>query len=280
MGAMPGDQEPLEVVRAPTCPADLTDADVRQCAEAAPTEWFRRAPGRATGLFRLASGRAVVVKRTTAPPRRDGWREVLTGARPRCPAQREFDHLTAWTALGLPVPAPYLWAETRVAKRRVALVVLELVPHHETLRQRLARAPDDAPRFLPPLAALVSRLHRAGWVHRDLYLEHVVLRADCAGAARVEGGPEAMALLDLGRARPVTSRARRWFVKDLAALWHSAPGGAAQAATLLALYLEASGTPPKERAAFARDVTARARRMARHAPRHVDPHSREGRVGV
>jgi tRNA A-37 threonylcarbamoyl transferase component Bud32 len=143
---------------------------------------------------------------------------------------------------------------------------MALVPHAESLRQRLARAPGDAARFADELAELVARLHGAGWYHRDLYLEHVV----------IEAPTERLVLLDLARARSERAPRRRWFVKDLGAL-ASTPGlDEAARCRFFDAYCELRGIPPRARAAWVRSTLARARRIARHAPRHVDPATREG----
>ena len=66
------------------------------------------------------------------------------------------------------------------------------------------------------LAGLVGRLHRAGWVHRDLYASHVFLH-------ETEGRLD-LYLIDLARAfQPNRWRRRRWIVKDLGQLKFSMP---------------------------------------------------------
>jgi tRNA A-37 threonylcarbamoyl transferase component Bud32 len=61
------------------------------------------------------------------------------------------------------------------------------------------------------LLELVTRLHSNGFHHRDLYLQHVIVRSD----------DQALVLIDVGRVR--RGRRMRWLVKDLAALLHSTP---------------------------------------------------------
>jgi len=234
-------------------------------------EVLRRMPGRVTVRLTAPGGRDVVVKRTEGPARSRGpmlWLRSVVGpvVGPGCPAQREFEALTALQGLGLPVPEPLAWAQTGNLERPVGIVVMALVPHAESLRQRLARAPADAARFAPELATLVARLHAAGWYHRDLYLEHVV----------VEASTQRLVLLDLARARGERSPRRRWFVKDLGAL-ASTPGlDEAARCSFLEGYCDLRGIAPRARAGWARAVLARARRIARHVPRHADPATREG----
>jgi tRNA A-37 threonylcarbamoyl transferase component Bud32 len=141
-------------------------------------------------------------------------------------------------------------------------VWMERVDHDHTLRQLAERDPRGAVEaWLRPLAELAARLHECGWYHRDLYLEHWI----AAG--------ERLMLLDVGRARRDAYPRRRWFVKDIAALLHSCPSGvgARDRLRFLALYLDARRVQGRsQRRAFARDVLAKSRRIAAHAPRFVD----------
>ncbi len=69
--------------------------------------------------------------------------------------------------------------------------------------------------FVGELAGLVSRLHGAGYVHRDLYTSHVFVDA--------RGGRLSLGLIDLARAFRPRWRRFRWRVKDLAQLRYSLP---------------------------------------------------------
>lgn len=241
---------------------------------------LRRLPGRETFLVDLADPTApvalavdgdavgvaltaqlpVVVKRFHARDAREARYELLHGRLPRSPAQREAENLSGLLSAGLPVPTPLFWCESGAA----SLVLLEYLPHSVTLRRPVeARAPEAVP-FGRELAELVAGMHAAGWYHRDLYLEHVVLVDGRDGSY--------LALLDAGRARFARRPRLRWFVKDLAALAHSAPEGAPRlrfAAWYFAA-LAAAGVPLGRRARrrFLARVERRARRMAAHVPRH------------
>ena len=123
--------------------------------------------------------------------------------------------------------------------------------------------PDAAQRMLArDLGALVRRMHRLGYWHRDLYLCHVF--------AEETGDGFALSLIDLGRLGHRARPRKRWFVKDLAALWHSTPEGVPPRLALrfLARWLDAHGVRGRsERRRWLRAVRRRARRMAAHAPR-------------
>jgi tRNA A-37 threonylcarbamoyl transferase component Bud32 len=243
-----------------------SEVQLRGLLRCEPASTLRRGPGRVAFLAPAPGGGEVVVKRARGRPGWDGWRELLTGAPARSQGQREWSNLHALAASGVPVPRALAWAR----EGETSLVVLELVRHRESLRQRLTRDPGSAARFGPELAAVVARLHDAGWCHRDLYLEHVV----------VAEPTERLVLLDLGRARHRTRLGRRWVVKDLAALAHSSRNLPEEArCAFLTDYLAARGLTadvPGARAPLARAVLARAERMARHTPRHIDLQSQEG----
>jgi tRNA A-37 threonylcarbamoyl transferase component Bud32 len=243
-----------------------------------PEQWLRRLPARATFPWRPAgSDRPLVVKRFTGDAARERWYERLRSlaSAPRGPARREAESLRELAAAGFPVPRPLAWFEGPPGSGASALV-MEHLEHRETLRELFARTPPLAARpRLVELARLVARLHAAGFYHRDLYLEHVVVTGPRPGE---------LALLDAGRARRERAPRERWFVKDLAALLHSAPAAQGDRARLrfLAHYLDAredargldarrldANAVQRPRRAFARAVVRKAARLAAHAPRHV-----------
>jgi tRNA A-37 threonylcarbamoyl transferase component Bud32 len=222
---------------------------------------LRQAPGRETRLC-VQGAERWIEKRYTGGSTREAWRERLRGVTPRSPARREYDALVELERLGIPVPRALAFADDR----RSSSVRMEYVPHVETLKDRMTSAP-RAERFElgRRLLDLVLRLHGTGWYHRDLYLEHFLLRSE-------DGG---LCLIDLGRARRDDETRERWFEKDLAALQHSAPDAVSPRDRLrfLSAYLSARGildraTRRRRAAAIAR----RAARMARHAPRHGVSH--------
>jgi hypothetical protein len=84
---------------------------------------------------------------------------------------------------------------------------------------------------LDDLARFVAAFHRAGFVHRDLYLSHVFIsEAEPDSFSQGAGLPACSAqtgtrfrLIDLQRVFRPRWRHRRWVVKDLAALHDSTP---------------------------------------------------------
>lgn len=223
-----------------------------------PAEYLRAVPGRETFSWPAGAAPTLVVKRHRGDLARDRWYDRLRGRAGRSPGRREYENLVGLAADGLPVPRALGWAEGADGS---SLVVMARVPHRENLRERLLAGEDVGP-WLERLVPLVVRLHERGWYHRDLYLQHWI------------EGPDGPVLLDVGRARQEERPRRRWFLKDLAALLHSAPDRVGPRARLrfLAAYLDQRGvTDRATRRRWARDVLSRAARMAAHRPRHDPP---------
>jgi len=227
-------------------------------------EWLRRSGGRETfSTGPLPSAPAgYVVKRSVGSVAKDDWHERLRGRRARSPGQREFDALVRLAEDGLPVPRAITFCEERVfGGVRRSLVVMERVVHADTVRDRLAVLEARERRALcERVLEIVVRLHARGWYHRDLYLQHFVICAD--------GG--ALVLLDVGRARRERRPRSRWFVKDLAALAHSAPARvtAREKLRFAAAWLDAHGVRDREeRRRWLRAIVAKRARMAARVPR-------------
>ncbi len=79
----------------------------------------------------------------------------------------------------------------------------------------------DLHRLIREVAAVVRRLHRAGYNHRDLYCCHLFVREPDRGRFELK-------LIDLQRVERRRCFRRRWLVKDLAQLAYSAPRGSIQ----------------------------------------------------
>ena len=228
--------------------------------DAEPAALLRRARGRETFVHVSTPGaRPWIVKRA-----RESDLGKFVGLVRRSLGEREHANLTGLAADGLPVPRALGWTARRTGAAVCSLVVMELVEHAETLRERLARADArERARWSERLGALVTALHARGWYHRDLYLQHFVV---CTGAERTGE----LALLDVARAEQELAPRERWFVKDLAALLHSTPRvvGVRERLRFVARYLDARGIVERDaRRAFIARVVAKERRMAAHVPR-------------
>ena len=112
-----------------------------------------------------------------------------------------------------------LGEELRGRRERRSVLVSEAAPG-QSLERWMARwhefRPSTAREVSLGVARLVSKLHRKGYVHRDLYLSHIFYDSTC-------GGDEALRLIDLQRVIRPRWRQARWIVKDLASLNFSAP---------------------------------------------------------
>ena len=165
-------------------------------------EWLRRRDQRRRlARIPLANGGACFAKHYLAGgrhPWRDAWKRWLRlGA-----AQREWRMLVRLRAARVPVPAPL--AHMRLGSGEHVLVTEWIAG--TPLADALA---DGAQRrsVLAALGALVRTLHGAGFVHRDLHRENILI---------ANGAP---VLIDLQAARRTRSVAAR--LRDLGRLDHS-----------------------------------------------------------
>ena len=172
------------------------------------------------------------------------------------PADGEAQRLAWLREAG--VEAPRALAVGRAGSRTV--LAMEGIEGARTLPEALCSAPaSERARLARALGALVARLHGARLFHRDLYIEHVLVRED--------GG---LVLLDAGRVLRRPLRPTRWAAKDLAAVLHSLPRALGSSVGQLAwgAYCRELPLTPERRPAVLRSVRQRRVRMERHWPRH------------
>jgi len=181
--------------------AELEDA-IARLERGEGVEWVRqRDRRRRLARIPLAGGRACFAKHYLAGDRhswRDAWKERLG----LVAAQREWRTLARLRAAGVPVPAPLVHARLASGERVLVTEWIAGVPLAEALADAVRR-----PALLAAVGALVRALHEAGWVHRDLHRENILI----AGGAPV--------LVDLQAARRSRSDAAR--LRDLGRLDHS-----------------------------------------------------------
>jgi len=217
--------------------------------------YLRRTQGRETFCCGPLPGfpEGCIVKRTR--PAGPGWMRALAARRA---GRREHENLLALGALGVRVPRAIAWAAGGL-RESASVVVMEQVRHRRTLRDALEMAGAAERRRLGEgLLALVARLHAQGFHHRDLYLQHVIVREP----------DEALVLIDVGRVR--RARRARWLVKDLAALLHSTPVRVTERERLrfAAGWLDARGvTGRSARRRWLRAVERKRARMSARLPR-------------
>ena len=155
----------------------------------------------------------------------------------------------------VPSPVPVLLAEEGPRRGRSALVTRAV--QGGLPLDRIEEAPPG--KVVTAAARLTARIHREGLVHRDLYLNHLLLDP--------QGG---IWLADLQRMMEPKAFFERWRVKDLAALLHSAPPWAGPTTKLRFLLRYARALGLRDREAVRRlagKVLGKERKMAAHKPK-------------
>ncbi len=177
-------------------------------------------------------------------------------------AADELEGTLAFRRAGVPAALPAAWGEDA---GRGSFWLAAAAPG-EPLDDLLAREGEVPPAARRELARILGghcgRLRRAGLFHRDLYLNHWI------GRWTPERGWD-LALIDLQRWGSTGLRRERWFVKDAAALWHSARRTLLDRTDAVRFLRACFGIPRLDRRAksFARAVLRKAAAMAAHRPR-------------
>ncbi|GBD35565.1 Lipopolysaccharide core biosynthesis protein RfaG [bacterium HR36] len=219
------------------------------------------------------------------------WQRITSLFCPgRSSAMQEWDNLRWADAAGFCVPealavgeqiGPGLQLQSYLAVRELA----NMLPLHQAIpRAWQALAPEEFRKWktalLSELGRIVRRLHEARRFHKDLYLCHFFIAADClhAGADL----RQRIYLIDLHRMRYHRFLLWRWRIKDLAQLAFSmsvAGLGTADWRVFFRAYLGQEVLGPKEERLSHR-VLRKAERYrwqnARHAKRQPKPYSAEG----
>ena len=234
------------------------------------SQCLRAVPGRETFLWPPDQA-CYVVKRFEGSLAGERWYQRLKQLGRESPARLEYDNLAdlsrpEFGARGLVVPTPLACFQ----RGNRSLVVMERVAYRATLREALGQLPGAWAGHRRGLLSLVLALHglQGGKRrhHRDLYLQHILIRDP----------EEDLCLIDLGRVRAAPRLRRRWLEKDLAALHHSCPQSVSELQRLawLDAYLRRlGGVLSREQARarlwrWARAIEARRARMAQHTPKY------------
>jgi len=188
------------------------------------------------------------------------WGELL--GRPS-PARREWDNLLRLRRERFQVADPVAMGGGGGFPGRGGSFLLTREVPGTPLDELLASGwPAPPARVIGDLAALVARFHALGFFHRDLYCGHLLVRPghDSWGG---------VVLIDLQRVARRRRPRRRWLVKDLAALAHSAPPAVTRSQKLRFLcdYLGRS-RPDAQVRAWARAIEAKVARIRAHVPRY------------
>ncbi len=172
-----------------------------------------------------ASGRPreLYLKRYRREPLLPAIRRCLRAGRWQGPGRAEFENIVAARFAGVPTMEPIVCGEEGwEGWPRRGYLIVGSVPGEAVERcgeAFFAEHGEDAEAmaaFTGALVKAVRAMHRAGYVHRDLYAAHVFLDR--------EQGPGAVYLIDLARMFPPVSRRRkRWMCRDLGQLYYSMP---------------------------------------------------------
>lgn len=234
---------------------------------------MRSVPGRSTIRVDLVAGpgapRRVFLKRYE-PRYLPWWRWPLRAVRwPGCgdEAWHEWRMIHALRAHGFTTPTPLAVGQHTKAGMviRSFLLTAEVeggIAAHDYLRRLNGSARRTMVRRI---AELARRFHQAGFVHKDFYLNHILIVNSPAGADSAN-----LFLIDLQRVRGPGRVGERWLVKDLAALIYSAQLAHATRSDLLALCKTCLARPrldPRDKRLIRR-ILARVDGLHRRQPKY------------
>lgn len=218
--------------------------------------------------------RTFFLKRFTRPPRsaRREVRRSCCGA--SSVAGLEWTWMQRLAAAGVPcVRGVAMGEQLDGPMERRSAVLTEAVPGDSLERwatQWEAVERDRVELVLQASADLVARLHRAGFVHRDLYLSHLFYDQSDSQTP--------LCLIDLQRVLHPSHRLRRWIIKDLASLNYSTPARLISRSDRLRWLTRYLGRPkldaPARRLVYL--IAGKTRRIARHDRRRQIRINRSG----
>ena len=130
------------------------------------------------------------------------------------PAALEWDAVRTFARAGIRVMRAVAMAEDVTKGSTIWVERAAGVPLDDLLR---AGVPDPMRReFAVEAGTIAARMRAREMHHRDFYACHLIADADAPAGRR-------LTVIDLQRARRKDGLRERWFVKDAAQLWHSAP---------------------------------------------------------
>lgn len=141
-----------------------------------------------------------------------------------------------------------------------SFIITEKIPNAESLEKRLpASFFSDRKKFVENLAVFVSKFHKTGFRHRDLYLCHIF----CDDAGK-------FTLIDLNRVFKPMFFGEKFLVKDLAQLYYSSPGSVITRADRLRFYLAYAGKTKLSICdrMLIKKIKLKTKQMAKHDKKH------------
>ena len=218
------------------------------------------------------------LKRFSNPPASTQREIRRSGSGASSVAGTEWTWLNRLATDGIPCATPVAFGERLRGGRELRSAVLTAAVPGRSLEHWVGVwSRGDHPtisRLIRPLAELIARLHKRGYIHRDLYLSHIFHNP----TGTVD---RSFHLIDLQRVIRPRGLRRRWIVKDLASLNFSAPTGLisdADRLRWLTHYLQVSKLDASARRLVYR-VVGKTRRIAYHERRRqARTHARSDRT--
>lgn len=222
-------------------------------------------PHRSRVCFSLPDGPVVYLKRYCNPPKGEQIINWFQHRRRAATAEYDRQPTEALTAAGVSVPHTIAYgAEWNGLFEKRSFIMIREIANGKPLEEELPScltesSPVQSARqrraFLENMADFIRRFHETGYRHRDLYLSHVFFDPQ-----------ETFHLIDLQRLFQPLLLKERFRTKDIAQLHFSSPAEFITRTDRLRFYLryvQKKKLTARDRR-FLRNVTAKARRMARH----------------
>lgn len=179
---------------------------------------FRALEQRQTLAF-VAGGQRYFIKRHRGTTWKEIAKNLLQGRLPVVSATNEYRAIRKLESLGLRAPVIAAYGSRGVLPHMLeSFLVTDDIGPHRNLEDHCRNWPVQPPGFAAKLALLLQAadiartMHDAGVCHRDFYLCHLLLTSPA----------EPLTVIDLHRALVQPNLARRWLIKDVAALYFSA----------------------------------------------------------
>lgn len=180
-------------------------------------EVYRKQPLRQTELVYIENN-PYFIKKHFGITLKECLKNIFSGRKPIIGAKTEWEAIQALNQLGIKsTPLVGYGSKGYIPFRQQSFVLTDALQDIESLEDICKNWPVSPPSFsfkwklIDEVARITRILHEAGWYHRDLYLCHFLWQAD----------KNQMYLIDLHRCQQHHRFARRWQVKDLAALLFS-----------------------------------------------------------
>ncbi len=199
------------------------------------------------------------LKRYHHPPASQQLRRILSGSLTRSTARTEWDQIGKLQSAGVGTVTALAFSEKHIGVwEEWSSILLRELPG-KSLEAVVLDQPQRFPRrWAERLAAFIADFHRAGFIHRDLYLCHIFVE--------LQSDQPIFRLIDLARLFRPRWRRQRWLVKDLASLNYSTPPAAATSCDRLRFFKTYLGVARLQQShrAIAKKIVQKTKRIAQH----------------